>query len=166
MSEIPNPNAIIMKTGDNPFSVEKADDSPGFLLWQVTNLWQRELKKALEKYDLTHAQFVLMASIHWLTLHQEQVTQIALSLHTKIDPMTTSTVLRTLQGKGLLHRQEHSTDTRAKTVSLTESGKKVIKQAVRAVEKFDDLFFAPLGDKTNDFNKKLLSLLRQGEQPS
>ena len=73
--------------------------------------------------------------------------------------MTTSTVLRTLQIKGLLKRQEHSTDTRAKSVALTDEGKKVIKQAVIAVEKFDEEFFSVLGTKTKDFNKKLMMLL-------
>jgi MarR family transcriptional regulator, organic hydroperoxide resistance regulator len=77
-------------------------------------LWKREIKKALEQYDLTHAQFVLLASIHWFTLKELTVTQVILSNHTKIDPMTTSTVLRTLQAKGLLQRQEHETDTRQK----------------------------------------------------
>jgi DNA-binding MarR family transcriptional regulator len=142
------------------FSVEKAEDSSGFLLWQVTSLWQREIRKALEPFDLTHSQFVLLASTYWLTLHNEEVTQIRLSTHTKIDPMTTSTVLRTLQTKGLLKRQEHSTDTRAKTVALTDAGEKVIKLAVKTVEKFDKSFFSPLGNKTSDFNKKLISLLK------
>ncbi|BDA77379.1 putative HTH-type transcriptional regulator YdcH [Leptospira kobayashii] len=149
-----------MKSQDNTFSFEKAEDSSGFLLWQVTNLWQREIKKALEKYDLTHSQYVLLASIHWLTLHNQDVTQVLLSSHTKIDPMTTSTVLRTLQTKGLIQRQEHLTDTRAKTVVLTDAGKKIIKQAVKAVEKFDSDFFKSLGAGTNDFNKKLLTLLK------
>src|SRR3954467_3426438 len=116
-----------MKSSDNTLSFKKAEDSTGFLLWQVTNLWQREIKKALEKYALTHSQYVLLASIQWLTLNNQDVTQILLSSHTKIDPMTTSTVLRNLQTRGLLQRQEHSTDTRAKTVGLTESGKKIIK---------------------------------------
>jgi len=145
---------------DSPFSVARAEDSPGFLLWQVTNLWQREIKKALEKYDLTHSQFVLLASTHWLELHDRDVTQILLSSHSKIDPMTTSTVLRTLQARGLLRRREHSTDTRAKTVELTEEGKKLVKLAVKTVEAFDNSFFAPLGKGVTDFNKKLLSLLR------
>lgn len=148
-----------MKQKDSTFSVEKAEDSSGFLLWQVTNLWQREIKKALEPHELTHSQFVLMASIHWLTLQKQEVTQVLLSLHTKIDPMTTSTVLRTLQKKGLLQRQEHLTDTRAKTVELTANGKKIIKQAVKTVEAFDRTFFAKLGEKTSAFNKQLLTLL-------
>lgn len=154
-------NTISMNKTDNTFSVEDADDSPGFLLWQVTNLWQREIKKALEKYELTHSQYVLMASIHWLSLSDQPVTQILLSSHTKIDPMTTSTVLRALQGRGLVERQEHATDTRAKIVVLSENGKKIVRQAVKAVEKFDGEFFSPLGDKTREFNRKLLLLLKQ-----
>ena len=150
-----------MKSKDNTFSVEKAEDSSGFLLWQVTNLWQREIKKALEPYDLTHSQYVLMASIHWLTLNNQDVTQILLSSHTKIDPMTTSTVLRTLEAKGFLQRQEHATDTRAKTVGLTENGKELIKQAVKAVEDFDKTFFSTLGERTQPFNEQLLTLLGQ-----
>ncbi len=150
-----------MKSIDNTFSVEKAEDSSGFLLWQVTNLWQREIKKALEEYGLTHSQFVLMTSIHWLTLHEQEVTQIILSANTKIDPMTTSTVLRTLQQKGLIQRQEHATDTRAKTVELTEQGKEIIKKAIVTVEEFDRRFFATLGEKTPQFNTQLLSLLDQ-----
>jgi len=150
-----------MKSDDNTFSVEKAEDSSGFLLWQVTNLWQREIKKALEEFGLTHSQYVLLASIHWLTLHNQEVTQVVLSNHTKIDPMTTSTVLRTLQQKGFLQRKEHVTDTRAKTVELTKEGVKIIKMAVVAVEKFDKEFFSLLGNKTTELNNNLIVLLGQ-----
>lgn len=149
------------KSTDNTFSVEKPEESSGFLLWQVTNLWQRQIKKALEPYGLTHSQFVLLASIHWLSLHQQEVTQIVLSNHTKIDPMTTSTVLRTLQQKGFIQRQEHQTDTRAKTVGLTEEGKEIIKKAVITIEKFDTDFFSILGTKTTELNQNLIALLGQ-----
>lgn len=148
-----------MKSEDNTFSIEKPEESTGFLLWQVTNLWQREMKKALEAYGITHSQFVLLASIHWLALDKQNVTQILLSNHTKIDPMTTSTVLRTLQRKGFIQRHEHLTDTRAKTVDLTEDGIKIIKNAVITVEKFDREFFSLLGDKTTELNRNLLILL-------
>ena len=148
-----------MKQGEKIFREEKAEDSTGFLLWQVTNLWQREIRKALEKYDLTHSQFVLLASIAWLSHQQQDVTQVVLSEHSKIDPMTTSTVLRALQKKGLLVRHEHATDTRAKTVALTESGQRLVKLAVKVVEQFDAAFFGPLGKSAGDFNRKLIALM-------
>lgn len=149
------------KSTDNTFSVEKPEESSGFLLWQVTNLWQREIKKALEQYNITHSQFVLMASIHWLTLHKQEVTQIILSSHTKIDPMTTSTVLRTLQQKNLITRQEHITDTRAKIVVLTEIGREITKKAIVTVEAFDKKFFSILGINTKSLNQNLITLLKQ-----
>jgi DNA-binding MarR family transcriptional regulator len=166
VSNLPAAKVLKMKDENNTFQVEKAEDSSGFLLWQVTNLWQREIKKALEQHDLTHSQYVLLASIHWLTLNRQDVTQILLSSHTKIDPMTTSTVLRTLQGKGLIQRHEHATDTRAKTVALTENGIAVVKQAVIAVEAFDQRFFATLGANTAVFNAQLLLLLGQVSEKS
>ncbi len=150
-----------MNTTDNTFSFDAAEDSSGFLLWQVTNLWQREIKKALEAFNLTHSQYVLLASTHWYALQKQEVTQILLSVNTKIDPMTTSTVLRTLQKKGLIKREEHLTDTRAKTVVLTDAGKEVIKEAVKVVEKFDSLFFEPVKQQSIQFNKSLLALLKQ-----
>ena len=94
-------------------------------------------------------------------LYLEKVTQIILSAHTKIDPMTTSTVLRMLQQKGLIQRQEHLTDTRAKTVMLTEEGTEMIKKAIATVEKFDTDFFSLLGDQAAALNKHLIALLGQ-----
>ena len=149
-------------TDDKIFSVESAEESSGFLLWQLTNLWQREIRKALEKHGLTHSQFVLLASISWLSRQSEPVTQVLLSDHSKIDPMTTSTVLRTLAGKGLLERKEHATDTRSKTVVLTAEGKKLIRKAVKTVEDFDRTFFAILGDGSKDFNNKMQLLISKG----
>jgi DNA-binding MarR family transcriptional regulator len=146
------------KQQDNTFSVETAEESSGFLLWQVTMLWQRKVRQALEQYDLTHSQFVLLTSLHWLLIHNKDVTQIVLSNHSKIDPMTTSAVLRTLQKKGLIKRQEHSTDTRAKKLSITNKGKELVKKAVVTVEQTDRNFFTLLGDRTKNFNEMLVEL--------
>ncbi|EMO54223.1 MarR family winged helix-turn-helix transcriptional regulator [Leptospira noguchii] len=147
------------KISKKTFSVNKAEDSSGFLLWQVTSLWQRGIQKVLSPLDLTHSQFVLLASMYWLQLHMENVTQVKLSRHTKIDPMTTSSVLRTLQSKKLILRREHSTDTRAKIVELTEVGKKVTQKAVKLVETFDSNFFTSVDNEIVDFNLKLNILI-------
>ncbi|SEV88116.1 transcriptional regulator, MarR family [Chitinophaga sp. YR573] len=149
----------MMKKPDKAFSVKAAEDSSGFLLWQVTTLWQRGIKKALEDINITHPQFVLLASLLWLSKQKDSVTQIDLSQHSKIDPMTTSTVIRTLQQKKMVQRQEHHTDTRAKTITLTETGIKVTRQAIKIIEKFDGAFFSSLASKTANFNSELLLLL-------
>jgi len=148
-----------MKQADEAFNVMKAEDSPGFLLWQVTTLWHRAIKKALDEIDLTHPQFVLLASLLWLSKTKESITQIDLSHHSKIDPMTTSTIIKTLLRKGLVERQEHHTDTRAKSVTLTESGIAISKQAVQIINKVDEDFFNSLGADIKNFNGNLINLL-------
>jgi len=153
-----------MKKPDKAFSVKAAEDSSGFLLWQVTTLWQRGIKKALDSIDITHPQFVLLASLLWLSKQKESVTQIDLSQHSKIDPMTTSTVIRTLERKELIERQEHHTDTRAKAITLTAGGLKVTRQAIHIIEKFDTAFFSSLGHKIKDFNSGLLVLLHAKQE--
>lgn len=126
------------------FSFESPDDSPGFVLWQVSNHWQREIKKALEKFGLTHAQFVVLAAAYWLG-QQGNITQTDLAAHARIDKMMTSKLLRTLEAKGLLLRAEHTTDTRAKAISLTPAGVRAAVQSAWAVEEFENQFFASLG---------------------
>jgi DNA-binding MarR family transcriptional regulator len=150
-----------MKQTEKVFSVQEAEDSSGFLLWQVTTLWQRGIKKALDNIDITHPQFVLLASLLWLSNQKKTVTQIDLSQHSKIDPMTTSAVIRTLERKKLIARQEHHTDTRAKSVVLTNSGIKITKEAVKIIENFDSDFFNCLGSNKQELNKGLQALLKQ-----
>lgn len=142
---------------DTVFSFGKAEDSPGYLLWQVTTLWQREIKKRLDELNLTHSQYVLLASLLWLTGQDRPVTQIDLSLHSKIDPMTTSTVLRTLEKKGWVQRAEHPTDTRAKTVVLTPSGIDLVRRAIPVVEQTDLSFFS--ATDVGELNRHLRKLI-------
>ena len=47
--------------------------SPGFLLWQVTNLWQKIQRKALSELNLTH--YALLAGIGFLEDRKETVNQ-------------------------------------------------------------------------------------------
>jgi hypothetical protein len=44
-----------------------AAQSPGLLLWRVTNRWQAAMRAALAPHELTHVQYVLLASLTWLS---------------------------------------------------------------------------------------------------
>jgi len=128
------------------FSVKKADDSSGFLLWQVTTLWQREIKKALESIELSHSAFVILASLLWFDEQQIEPTQTTIINHTKLDKMTVSKSLKTLVSQGLVGRFENELDTRAKSITLTKQGKEIAIQAVQIVESVDREFFAKLSE--------------------
>ncbi|MEC3916442.1 MarR family winged helix-turn-helix transcriptional regulator [Nocardia sp. CDC160] len=139
---------------------EHADESPGLLLWQVTNRWQAAQRAALAPFDLTHVQFVLLAALTWLTGRSggDPVTQRDIADQAATDPMMTSQVLRTLEQKGLLERRDHPTDKRAKSLVPTKSGAALVNRAIAAVEACDRDFFSPLGDRTPRFTAALRQL--------
>lgn len=140
------------------FKFGTPSESNGFLLWKTTNLWQREIKKTLKKFDLTHTQFVILASSYWLSKQNKNITQVEIADFIDIDKMMTSNVIRKLIEKKLLDRKEHKTDTRAKVIRLTNKGVKILKKSVKEVENFDVVFFGNLSN-SSEFGKELIRLM-------
>jgi DNA-binding MarR family transcriptional regulator len=120
------------------------EESPGFLLWQVTNRWQAAQRAALKPFGLTHVQFVLLASLSWLDVGGP-VTQRRLADHAAADVMMTSQVLRVLEERGLIRRAPHPDDRRARALAVTQDGQALADRAVVAVEACDRAFFGALG---------------------
>ena len=143
--------------GKLPFGFERPDDSPGFLLWQTTIIWQRQIKKVLEKYNISHAQFVIMATLLWFESHNYDTTQILIVNWSKLDKMTVSKSLKKLVALGLVNRMEHEIDTRAKSILLTNKGKRLVNKLVPIVEGIDDVFF---GKASTAEQKDLIHILR------
>jgi DNA-binding MarR family transcriptional regulator len=131
-------------------------DSPGFLLWRVTNAWQRAVRAALAPLDLTHVQFVLLASLTWSG--ETPVTQRSLADLAGTDEMMTSQAVRALEGKGLLTRVRSSTDGRAWTLQPTPAGRRLAERAVGLVERADDDFFRRLDGDSGGFVTGLRAL--------
>jgi len=129
----------------SPFLKKEAEQSPGFLMWQVSVIWQRRVALALRPLALTQTQFVLLASLMWLAKKEQSVTQAMLARHSKMDVMTTSQVLRTLEQKGFIERDDHPEDTRAKILKLSKKGEALAMKAIPLVEGVDEDFFNTLG---------------------
>ena len=144
------------------FHFAQPEESPGYLLWQVSMLWQRKMKRGLDRIGLTHTQFVLLAALGWLSRGGGTVTQVDVANHSNIDRMMTSKVLRTLQTKGLVSRIGHRTDTRAKSLSLTLDGERTLQLAIGIVQQVDNDFFAAVKDQPGSVEAILSRLLRQG----
>ncbi|NUT88237.1 winged helix-turn-helix transcriptional regulator [Pseudomonas corrugata] len=145
-----------MKSKPLPTLHSGPSDSPGFLLWRISNTWQREQRAALQPLGLTHTQFVMLAVATWFA-SQEPLTQARLSQLTGSDPMTTSQVVRTLLKNGLFVRDVHPTDTRAKIISVSEAGRDIAHKAIVIVEEVDRKFFGTLGEQQSS----LVLLFRQ-----
>lgn len=150
-----------MAKGKSPFSTQEANAHSGFLLWQVTALWQRSVALALRPHGLTQVQYALLASLLWLSRTEDQITQARLARHAQLDVMMTSQVLRALEARGLLERRAHATDSRAKVLRLTKIGEATATRAVPDVEGADAVFFGALGDAQPAFNQHLRRLIER-----
>lgn len=135
-----------------------ADESAGLLLWQVTNRWQAAQRAVLKPFGLTHVQFVLLASLAWLSDAErpdDPVSQRALADQAATDPMMTSQVVRVLESRGWLTREPHPADGRAVALRITDDGVALVRRAVAAVEQCDEDFFAALGSRSAGFAQAL-----------
>lgn len=141
------------------FHFKRPEDSPGYLLGQLTMLWQRKQKRVLDPLDLTHTQFALLCALAWLSRESEKVTQVDIANQGNADRMMVSKVLRTLEEKKFITRQEHPTDTRAKTIKMTPEGEIVLQKAIVSVENVDLAFFSSLGTDLTNFNVRMAALI-------
>ena len=143
------------------FSVDRPEQSVGFVFWKTTLLWQKKITECLKPLNITHVQFVLLAGLGWLQNKNSEVTQMMLAHHAEVDVMMTSKVIRSLEAKNLIVRHQHSTDTRAKSLSLTPPGRKLLEKALIIVEEADKVFFKPIQPNKNQFSDSLRALMTE-----
>jgi DNA-binding MarR family transcriptional regulator len=141
------------------FRFDKPEKSPGLLLWQTTIIWQRLVKNALESYDISHSQFVILAITLWFESKNQNPSQTDIIQLSKLDKMTVSKALKKLVGNNLIKRSEHKEDSRAKSVLLSKKGKELILTLIPIVETIDHDFFGTLKKTDREcFMSNLLAL--------
>ena len=125
---------------------------------RVYNKWHSMIKKELKKMNLTHPQFVVLASLAYLSQDSNEVTQVMISKLSGIDVMTVSQILNLLEKNDFVKRKEHSRDTRAKAVILNKKGEEILQKAVPLVEQIDEFFFGKLDSDEEQFKYFLVRL--------
>lgn len=138
------------------------ETSPGFLLWHVSTSWRGSIERILKNFKLTHPQFVILASLAWLTRKEALVSQASVGKMAGIDPNTTSQIIRGLEKKELVLR-ESSSDGRVKNPSLTKKGKEVLSKALPSVESEDQYFFNSLSKTELESLLKMFQKLIESE---
>jgi MarR family transcriptional regulator, organic hydroperoxide resistance regulator len=126
---------LLAARGDSPA------DAPGALLERVATAWHQQLRAALVALDLTPAQFRLLIAAAWLNTRQTGVRQSDISTHANADAVMTSEVLRSLEARGLISRAPHTTDRRAKAITITDAGGALADRAIRLVDTTESRFF-------------------------
>jgi DNA-binding MarR family transcriptional regulator len=145
--------------------VHQPKDSLGFLMWQVTHAWQRQVGEQLEPCALTHLQFVVLISTAWHMHLGEPPSQAVLARWTQIHPMQISQVVKLLLAKKLLVREKMPNDGRAHRLALSQEGVERLSIAMPVVQQAHHLFFdAPGG--TEQALKTLLQRLFESLGPT
>lgn len=142
---------------------KNAQESPGYLLWQVTTMWQKEIRRVLEPLKLTHPQFVLLHACVWLNERDTEgkgVTQVQLAQFANVDVNVTSQVLRALEKRELLTRKRHLTDTRANIITTTSEGTRLALEGIHLVEAADKVFFDVLSDRKDEYIEIMQEFIR------
>lgn len=135
------------------------EESPGYLLWRISSSWRTRIEETLKPLDLTHPQFVVLATTAWLTRNREHVNQIDISKAAGLDPNTISQILRGLEKKNFIQRKR-SINERSKNPKLTILGSGVLEKALPAVESADAQFFNVLATiETNNLVELFQKLL-------
>lgn len=139
-------------------SKNNSDNAVGLVFMRTYNKWHCEIKRQLKELDITHPQFVIVTTLGYLSQHEAEVTQVMIAKLAGMDVMSVSQIIGVLEKHGLIERKEHSKDTRAKAVYLTEKGKEKMNAALPIVENIDLIFFGSLKDKETEFIRLLHEL--------
>ncbi len=149
------------------YSIGMSKDSPGptpgFLVWRLANKWRVAVDRAVAPLGLTHAQYVLVASLHGMQRVGERPSQRRLADHTGLEALYVSKLARALESAGLIERNRDPRDPRAVQLSLTEQGQAVARQAIVTVQELLQQLLEPLGGRdaarTRAFTAELTTLL-------
>jgi DNA-binding MarR family transcriptional regulator len=132
------------------------EPTPGYLVWRLSMKWRVAVDRALAPLGLTHAQYVLLASLYGMERAGRRPTQRELAEHTGLEALYTSKLARALDADGLIRRDRDPADTRAIRLALTDRGREIVRPAITEVSKLLDRLMAPLGGRGDPRAKALV----------
>jgi DNA-binding MarR family transcriptional regulator len=125
--------------------------SPGFWLHHAALAWKQLFDRRLRPLELTPTQFMLLASVGWLTATTGQPpTQQQAADHAGADRMMTSKVVQALAERGFVAREPDADDARVKRLRLTDRGQALVRAGIRIAVDLDEEIFGPSGDDLRD----------------
>jgi MarR family transcriptional regulator, organic hydroperoxide resistance regulator len=125
------------------------EPTPGYLVWRLSMKWRAAVDRALAPLGLTHAQYVVLASLYGMEQAGQRPTQRELADHTGLEALYTSKLARALDADGLIRRDRDPVDTRAVRLTLTGRGSEVVRPAITEVGTLIGRLMAPLGGRAD-----------------
>ncbi|MFD3399802.1 MarR family winged helix-turn-helix transcriptional regulator [Kribbella sp. NPDC058693] len=140
-----------------------SEATAGHLVWRLSMKWRVAVDRALVHRGLTHAQYVMLASLYGLERDGRVPSQRELADHTGLEALYVSKLARSLDADGLMQRTRDAVDTRTMRLELTAKGREAIEPAIAEVAALLDKLLAPLGGRrgarTKTFVRDLTELL-------
>jgi len=121
----------------------------------------RRSEARFAEFGVTADQFVLLATL----ARGQALTQRELARRMSSDPSTVRAMLVLLERQGLVQRETHPTDSRARTVTLTVTGRRKFRQLWAAGEPIRQQMFGALSPSEAETLVRLLSRVAQSLNP-
>ena len=135
----------------------------GSLVWRLSMKWRATVDRAVAPLGLTHAQYVLLASLYGLTRNGPAPSQRELADFASLEPIYVSKLARALEQQGLIVRTINPADPRAVQLALTPKGEETVEPAIGIVADLLAELTAPIGGlrsaETRHFTHTLQLLL-------
>jgi len=133
----------------------------GHLVWLLSTKWRTAVDSAVAPFGLTHAKYVVLATLRDVTARGAEPSQRELADFAGLDPVYVSKLAGGLERDGLIERRADPRDTRIARLALTPRGVSVIDDAVAVVRPLMHQLTEPLGGLDGG---PLEALARQLEQ--
>jgi MarR family transcriptional regulator, organic hydroperoxide resistance regulator len=125
--------------------------------------WRAAVDRALAPQGLTHAQYVVLASLFGMQSVGLHPSQRELADETGLEALYVSRLVRALEADGHIERTRDGGDSRAVRLALTDRGTASVRPAMATVQTLLDRLLAPLGGgadpRTAEFVRTLTALL-------
>jgi DNA-binding MarR family transcriptional regulator len=105
------------------------NESIGALIYRISQSSAKALQTELAALGLTGAQFFILRCLS----NEIGQTQKALADHLEITSPSLTVMLKPLEEKGLIRRETHSRDARAKLIYLTDQGKEFLQNRIQPI---------------------------------
>src|SRR5260370_9025001 len=117
-----------------------SDTTPttGSLVWRLSMKWRAAVDRAVAPLGLTHAQFVVLASLYGLARRGTRPSQRELADFTGLEPVYVSRLAKALESSGMINRTDAPHDPRPVRLTLTDHGVDIAVQAVAAARNLPD----------------------------
>jgi len=140
------------------FDVQTPQQSIGFQFWKLHAQWQKKVGEILAPFNITHTQFVMMASIAWFEEQGISPSQAQVAKLMNLEKMTFSKAIRQLESKKMVKRSKSKKDARLRCLSLEAQALEIVPLAMQAIAEVDIEIFGALGEHKQTFSKILLIL--------